>query len=231
MSIVRKQIKRDGITQEDLSLKMEVSLATMKRWLNGDGVTLQNLGRICDFLGLSLSEIASQIDENNIKSFNYTDKQEAFFAKNQACFAFFDYLLKGYTPQRTQSKFNLSVAKIRIFLSELEKIGLIEWLPNDKAKLLVKGEPVWKQGGPLAQKYKPQIWNDFIDGKSNVNSSFYLHDYSQDDLRRIKIKITELVELIKAANKKSSISSQRSDSYGIFFCLRKFRWNLDQYLK
>jgi transcriptional regulator with XRE-family HTH domain len=230
MNVIKNTVKQDGLTQQQFANKVGVSLPTLKRWLTGTGVTLQNLGDMCEVLGLSLSDVASQVDDENKKEFFYTDEQEIFFANNPDCFAYFDYLIKGLSTQKIRSKFQLRPKQITMYLSSLDRLNLIEWLPDNKAKLLVKGEPVWKKTGPLVKKYKLDIWNEFIQSRNEVNSSFYLHDYTKEDLERIKVKISELVTLTKAANKKVSITNQKSDAYGFFFCLQKYRWNLDQYL-
>lgn len=231
LNILKQEAKKSGLTQQQLAKKLNTSLATLKRWLSGEGISLDTTLAIANVLGLSLADIASKVDDQRDLFFNYTEKQELYFSKNPDALAFFDYLLKNFTVKRIKKRFNLSDAKVSNFLSKLDKLELIEWHPNNKVKLLTYGEPRWKKDGHLSKILKPQIWNDFISGQTSNNSSFSLHEILDEDALTIKSKLNNLLETIRIANKKATIKNQKSKSYGLYFCFRDFRWQLDQFLK
>lgn len=231
MNILKQEAKKSGLTQQQLAKKLNTSLATLKRWFSGEGVSLETTLLIANQLGLSLTDIASKLDDQRDLFFYYTEKQELYFSKNPDGLAFFDYLLKNSTVEKIQNRFNLSDTKVSDLLSKLDKLELIEWHPNNKVKILTYGEPRWKKDGHLSKILKPQIWNDFISGQTSNNSSFSLHEILDEDAPTIKNKLNDLLETIRIANKKATIKNQKSKSYGLYFCFRDFRWQLDQFLK
>lgn len=230
MSVVKQECKQRGITQSYLSNRLEVSLPTIKRWMRGEGVTLESLGALCSELGLSLGDITARLQEENKQCFTYTEAQEAFFSKNPDHLAFFDNLLRGKSPMQIQKKFNLKPQAVTKYLLKLDKLKLLELGSDNKFKLKVLGEPSWKPGGALSQTLRPQIVNEFLSSCSKNQSSLYLHDYTEEDSLKIRTKIDELVLLSREANKRATYSTAKSTAFGFFYGLKPFRWSLDRYL-
>ncbi|RYZ68472.1 MAG: XRE family transcriptional regulator [Proteobacteria bacterium] len=85
VAIVKARAKTNGLTQAALAKRLSVSLPTMKRWYQGDFVTLENLKRLCDEVGLSLTEAFATVEDAKSLNFQYTNEQEVFFAMNLDC--------------------------------------------------------------------------------------------------------------------------------------------------
>jgi len=125
----------------------------------------------------------------------------------------------------------MSRLEIEKNLSQLETLELIDWLPNNKAKLKVKGEPLWAPGGPLSKTFRNSILDSFIKGHDKRDTSFYLHDYLEEDLIKIRAKVDELFDFLSRSNKRAKISAENTKSYGVYFSSKEFRWNMDNFLK
>ena len=100
MTVVKRQAKAKGYSQPILAKKLNVSLPTLKRWLAGKTVRLDNLKQLSDVLGLSFVELAAATDEGSSRR-HYTLEQEAEFAKKPEFLAFFDFLLRGQRTLKT----------------------------------------------------------------------------------------------------------------------------------
>jgi transcriptional regulator with XRE-family HTH domain len=227
--VVKARAKALGITQVDLSKQLGVSIATVKRWYSGKGFTLVAIRLIADSLGLSLTEIFSQVEKGK-KKFSYTYKQEVELAKNPELLVFFDYLLKGKSVNQIKFKFNLEDKYVTKILLKLDKFELLELFDNNKVKLLKSGEPVWLQKGPLSKRFKKEITDEFLNQVKDNESLFYLHEYLEEDLPKIQIKLEELKEILAYSNKKAEKREDKK-SYGIFFAKSEFNWAMDKFLK
>ena len=231
MGLIKNRAKSQGLTQQSLAQKLGVSLPTIKRWYSGGTMTLDALRKLSNEVGITLTEIFSSIEEGKAQQFNYTPEQELYFSENPSYLAFFDNLLRGHSPQQIQKKFNLSEKKVINFLGRLEKLKLIEWQPKNKARLLVQGEPVWKPGGPLATKMRSDIFQSFLRSENKSKSHFFLHDYLEEDIDQIKIKIEELIQYTKRANSRAKFKPSSAKPMACYLSLQNFRWELDGYLK
>lgn len=228
--IVKNKAKSLGLTQNELARKLGVSLPTIKRWYGGGTITLESLKLLVNEVGLSLTEVFSSIEEATSETFHYTEEQEHFFSANPDYLAYFDNLLRGLSPSQIQKKFHIPEKKSLQYLSKLDKLKIIEWLPKNKVRLLVKGEPVWKVGGSLAVKLRNDIFKSFMESERRSDSHFFLHDYLPEDRDEVARKIQELIEFAKRANSRAKFRTDDAKPAGLYLSLQNFRWEMDKYL-
>ncbi|MBK9323719.1 MAG: hypothetical protein IPM97_12390 [Bdellovibrionaceae bacterium] len=86
---------------------------------------------------------------------------------------------------------------------------LIEWLPNNKVKLLVAGEPSWILGGPLSQKFRKQIIDEHVHLYQNSREQLKIGIYSlsSDSYRKINDKYLEFIDSVRMMEIKDSNNS------------------------
>ena len=231
MTILKRRAIARGLTQEALARQLNVSLPTVKRWLAGRAVTLETMRAIADAVGISLAEIASSMEETQKPLFQYSLEQEKHLAENPDCLAFFDHLIRGFSPVKIQKKFGLSTSMMEKYLGKLDKLKLIQWQPKNRVRLLCLGEPQWRKDGPLVRAFKTAVVATFMEQKSELFEKFFLHDYLPEDEEKIKRILQELAEESKHANARAAMAGHRSKSVGLFLSLKSFRWSLDGFLK
>ena len=228
---LRRQLKIQGVTQKKLASDLDVSIPTVKRWYAGKSITIETLARLTEYLGMSLAELFSNI-ENDENRFEYTLKQERFLAGNPISLAFYDQLVRGYTVKRILKKYPLKQTQVTSILLGLDKIKLIELHENNKVKLLNDGEPVWRANGPLAKTFSKDILDEYLAKLSDNESSFFMHNYLEKDINAIKSKVEELKQFLTLANKRAIRSKEEKIiSFGTYITQSKFDWNLTNYLK
>lgn len=212
-----------------IAKEFDVSLPTVKRWYSGQGLSLEQASDLCHFLGLTLGEALHAIQKTT-QTFLYTLEQEKFFAKNPDTLAFFDNLLRGKSLKSMRKKFRLSSTKMTDSLLKLDRLKLIELHPNNKFKLLKKGEPIWRPSGPLQVTFRSQILEDFLGTKKCDLDRFLLYEFSDDDAKAIQLKLLELQQLASTANRRSALANSKAKSYGLMLSLKEFKWSIDQFL-
>lgn len=196
---IKTNLKSKGITQDDFALMLKTSSPTLKRWLRGEGLLLKDLIRMLDCLDLKLSEV-SLMAEGEVKSkFTYTLHQEKVLASEAGVLAFFDALLKDKSPSQVAKTYSLTERSLSHYLSTLDRIKLIQWLPKNKAKVLVSGEPVWIENGPLSQKFRKQIveghLSKYINDPEKLRVGIY--SLSKGSLGKLNHLISEVIEKIR----------------------------------
>jgi len=227
--LFKSRAKSLGLTQVEIARDLKVSLPTVKRWYSGKGFTIAGVHQFAEYLGLSLSELFSEIEKGKA-IFEYTNKQEMVLSKKPELLAFFDHLLRGRTIKQIVSRYKIVESRLSKILLELDRMGLIELHENNKVKLLKRGEPVWKKDGPLAKKFREVITQSFLDKVGDKGSSFYIHDYLEEDLSKINLKVDELKSFLSYANKRAIKSEKNKKSFGIYFGMAEFSWDMDSYL-
>lgn len=196
---IRNKLRSKNITQEEFAKLLNISTPTVKRWLRGDGLLIADLIRMLELLGLSLSEISLMADGTKRNNFTYTQSQEELFSEYNGTLAFFDLLLKGKSPLQIRRQHKLNEKSVSYYLSKLDRVKLIEWLPNNKARLLVSGEPTWLKNGPLSKKFRKQIINahllNYSDNREHLKIGIY--SLSSDSLLKLQSLILEITEKVR----------------------------------
>lgn len=228
MDVVKLKARALGVTQAELATRSNVSLPTLKRWLNGVGISVDNLLTMLKALGLTLEEVASTLPSTNPASFYYSDEQENFLSENLQYLSYFDHLIQGWTPKKIERVHQLSARSTQRYLKVLEEIGLIQRLPSGKVKLEVQGEPIWREQGILATKLKELAVNEFTTQTLSKAKmlSLYLHNYSSEDAETIRQELANVCGKAQSFHRKSMLMKQDSNAYGLLIGLAPFQWRL-----
>lgn len=206
---IKSVIKSKGFTQEEFAQMVGVSTPTIKRWLRGEGLLFADLNKILELLDVRFSEVSLMVEGTERNQFIYTKGQEEVLANTQGLLAFFDLLLSGKTVNQIARQFKLTNKSVMYYLAKLDKIGLIEWLPKNKIKLLVSGEPRWIENGPLATKFRKQMIEEHLSHYWNNRDQLKLGIYSltSDSYHKIRVKFKEIeddLRLMEIRDTKSS---------------------------
>jgi hypothetical protein len=72
-----------------------------------------------------------------------------------------------------------------------------------------------------------------LSGARNLNFpyGFRFHDYLEDDLVNIKLKVEELLQMAQRAHSRARYKPEAAKPMGFYLSLQDFRWSLDHYLK
>jgi len=209
---IKKKLKEKNITQSQFANLMQVSEPTIKRWLKGEGLLLKDLISMLNRLDLQLSDLASLAEGSMSTQFVYSIEHEKAFIQHQGLLAFFDLLIRGKTPTQIAKKFKLTKKSMIFYLSNLDKLKLIEWLPNNKAKILIQGEPNWIPKGPLSQKFRKEVITEFtniyLNDRKNLKLGVYALSTSTCD--KINEKYQEIIEFARISEIRDSQANPSS---------------------
>ena len=68
--------KKQGLSQEELGMELQVSRQTISKWESGQSYPdFQRLVLLSDYLGISLDELVKDIDVQDIREKNLTDEK------------------------------------------------------------------------------------------------------------------------------------------------------------
>lgn len=137
----------------NLADHLGISIATAKRLLNGDDLSMERVLEICDWLDVSFHEVV-EIAKRRRAEYHYcSEEQEEYLASHQPQFAFLRALHRGDSPESIQKKFGLSASDIDAYTADLEAQQFLRLLPDGKIQLIVKDGMDWRPNGALWRAY------------------------------------------------------------------------------
>jgi transcriptional regulator with XRE-family HTH domain len=154
ITTLKQLLRGKGMQYTDVAVALDVSERTVQRWLNGEGLTLELVGRLCDLVGATMAELFDLAERaTDERPRRLTVKQEQALADTPMVAFLFTRLLQGWSPQEMQRACGLTKAQLIRHLLALERLGLIELHPGNRVRLLTRRNIDWRKGGPMRRHF------------------------------------------------------------------------------
>lgn len=167
-------MKSKKATYETVAKLLHVSPATVKRRLNGDDLSLQQLKEFAEALSISFYELIELSKQVQRESHVFTEEQEKFLSRELVHMLAFRLIVSGHSFSQIKLSLKLSEKDLRAMAKHFEKVGLVQLMPGDRLLPLVHFPFKWKQGGYLSKAYDELIIeNIFSRIKTNSEPGLY----------------------------------------------------------
>lgn len=136
---LKDQLRDRGIYYQDLCKTLKLSEASIKRLFSKKSFDLNQISKICDFIGITFHELSTLSFENWSRYHLYTPEQDSLLGQNPVDMYVFVRLLVGYKPDDVKKELDLSQAQMFKILNRLEKAKVLTFLPKGQVKMLIQG--------------------------------------------------------------------------------------------
>jgi transcriptional regulator with XRE-family HTH domain len=224
--LLKQALKAKGLTYKDVATLLDMTEAGVKRSFSLKTFSLHRFEQLCSLAGTTLENLSSGIASHKEQNLHeYTLEQEKLFSETPQYLAVFDQLLNGKTVKKIEKKLKLSKGQVSSSLKEIEKVGLIEWLPKDRIRILVS-DVKWRENGPLRRKFSKLAKDEFLQhdfsGK-NENFSFSILKLTPKSFAELNIRIKELLTEFSQKGEVQSKMGLEQKSVGLLSAVRE--WN------
>jgi len=169
---LKQALKAHQLTYARVADKIGMSEANVKRMFAARRFSLDRLEQICQLMGMELSDLVALYDESRqrITQLSYEQEQELvqdvrllLVAVSVRSRLDFDHIVTNYQISKTEC-----IA----YLAKLDKLKIIDLLPNNRIKLRIDENFSWLPNGPIERFFEKQVQAQFL--KSSFN-----HEFSQ----------------------------------------------------
>ena len=121
----------------DVAERIGVSERTVKRYMQGQGVTLDILGRLCAVAGVSILDLSDLVKSMNHTAPDYvTPGQVEMLRNDQSALLVYTLLLLGLTPNHIARELRLNESQLIGTLAKLDRLQIIALYPGNRARIL-----------------------------------------------------------------------------------------------
>jgi transcriptional regulator with XRE-family HTH domain len=198
-------LRARGLTYAALARKLEVSEPTVKRMLSRGNFTLERMERVLEVLEVDLQELARLAREGSQAPAELTHEQELALARDERLFSVFWLVQNQWSFAEILAAYAVSRAELTSTYARLERLKLIRWGPGERAKLLVRRDFRWRDGGPAKKAYGPRVMSEFLDARFKQPLEFLRFESRQVSpesaavlkrrLERLALEFNELAEV------------------------------------
>lgn len=162
LTTLKRQLKAHGKTYADLAGVLELSEASVKRLFAEESFTLARLEVACGFIGIDLEELVILMAKEQPQLRQLTVQQEHEIAEDLLLLMVAVSVINGYTLKDLLNHYKVSKTDCIRKLAHLDRLNIIELLPNNRIKLLVSPNFRWRSNGPIQQFFLQKVQQEFF---------------------------------------------------------------------
>lgn len=160
-------LKAQGKTYADVAQALGLSEASVKRMFSEQHFSLERLDQVCDMLGMEISDLVKQMDASQARIEQLSHRQESEIVQDVSLILVTVCVFNHWTMKHITQYFTLSEEECVLKLLKLDKIGIIELLPQNRIKLLISPNFSWIENGPFERFFREHV------GQEYFNSNFH----------------------------------------------------------
>lgn len=167
LQTLKQCLKAQGKTYADVAQALGLSEASVKRMFSEQHFSLERLDRVCDMLGMEISDLVKQMDASQARIERLSHRQESEIVQDISLILVTVCVFNHWTMKNITQYFTLSEEECVLKLLKLDKIGIIELLPQNRIKLLISPNFSWIENGPFERFFREHV------GQEYFNSNFH----------------------------------------------------------
>jgi len=161
---LKKTLKVHGKRYADVAEALDLSEASVKRLFSDEQFSLKRLDQICNFLGIEISDLlASMRDEQQIQSL--TEEQERQLVADMPLLLVANSVLNQWSFKDILTIYEFSEPELIQLMAKLDRMKLIQLLPQNRVKVLVDRKFSWRKNGPIQQFFETQMMQEFFNSR------------------------------------------------------------------
>jgi hypothetical protein len=161
ITALKRLLKARGITYSHIGKHLHLSEASVKRQFSKHSFNIQTLEAICNLMQLEFSDLVKAADDIGAVS-QLTENQEMELVSDVRSVLIATCVLNHWSLQKIITTYNLSEAECISQLLRLDRIGMIQLLPENRVKLKISKDFAWLPGGPIHQFFRERAQKDFL---------------------------------------------------------------------
>ena len=225
---IKVKLKHQNITYKVLSTKLDVSESTIKQMFASGSFTLKRLDNICEILDTDLNALLELSESVENKLTVLSAEQEQVLIEDRKLLMVAYCLINHWSIDDVLERYELNEQEAVIILAKLDKMRLIELLPNNRVRMLMANNFHWQVNGPIEKYFRAQVQTEFFDttfdndGELRVIKNGMLTKKGQLDLHNRLKMIDNLFDEMSLQERRLPLS----DKEGITMILAIRSWQL-----
>lgn len=232
---LKKLLRSHGITYAEIGKHLDLSEVSIKRMFSHNSFSLTRLNKICEMLEMDFVDLVRIFDDQQEKITRLTEAQEQELVSDSKFLLVAICAQNTWTFQEIIDFYEISETECISYLIRLDRLGLIQLLPNNKIKRMVAQDFHWLSGGPIETFFENTIQSEFLHsaftgpGEQRVYLAGTLSTKSIDTLnKRLEMIVNEFSEL---QNDDAKLPARTRQATGLMLAIRPWQSSAFQNLK
>ncbi|MBT8040592.1 MAG: helix-turn-helix transcriptional regulator [Gammaproteobacteria bacterium] len=167
VATLKAALKAQGKTYADVARALDLTEASVKRIFSQQNFSLHRLDRVCQILGMDISDLVQLMNERRQQLQQLTWEQEEELTADVTLMLVAVCVLNRWTLDEILDYYRISEHECIRHLARLDRLKLIELLPKNRIRLLVAPNFSWIDDGPIQHFFQKKIGQEFFHTRFN----------------------------------------------------------------
>src|SRR5437773_3047393 len=202
VAALKQVLKSRSVTYAEVARRLGMSEASVKRVFAKQRFTLDRLDRMCGVLGIGITDLAKMVEHEAERMNQLTLEQEREIVADPKLMLVAVHALNHWTLEEIVDRYAISKTECIRLLARLDRLRIIDLLPNNRIRVIVGRNFSWLPDGPFRRHFRAQLEGNFFasrfDGRGEhlafVNGMLSRSSNAviQQHMRRLESEFTEL---------------------------------------
>lgn len=162
INTLKQALKAHRLTYANVAEQLLMSEANIKRMFTTKRITLDRLEAICQLMEMDLSDLFQLYESSRQRITQLTLEQEKELVKDAQLLLVAVSVRNHLTFDEIISHYTISETDCILCLAKLDKLLIIELLPNNRIKLRIDEDFHWILHGPIEDFFQKKIQKQFL---------------------------------------------------------------------
>jgi DNA-binding Xre family transcriptional regulator len=162
LNALKKALRADGKTYADVASALDLSTASVKRLFAQQAFSLQRLDKICELLGIELSDLLQEVRSASAPLQQLSEEVEAAIAGDMLLLLVTVAVLNRLSIDDIVARFNINEPECVRKLAWLDRTGIIDLFPRNRFRVRVASNFAWRPDGPIQRFFLERLSAEYF---------------------------------------------------------------------
>lgn len=159
---LKRALKAQGLTYAMLAERIGMSEASVKRMFSAQSIRLERLEQICEALDMGLAELAAEAEQRRAALAELSEAQEQALVDDPLLMLALYLAVNRWTQDEVLATYQISLPEWTGRLVRLDRLGIIELLAGNRARVLTARNFRWRTDGPMQRFFQTRLLPEFF---------------------------------------------------------------------
>ena len=168
------ELRAQGINYRQLAQELELSESTIKHMFSTKNFSLKRLDVICELLGMELTDLVQKYEASAPKLEQLTLENEKKLISDATLLMVAYCISNRWTVEEILAEYRITEPECIRCLVQLDRMKMIELLPNNKVRLITSPNFRWHPNGPIETFFRNEVHQDFFSHSFSGEDKLYM---------------------------------------------------------
>ena len=228
INTLKRALRSSGTTYAKVAEGLEMSEANVKRMFAAERITLDRIEAICRLMDMSLGDLFQLYEESRHRIQQLTEDQEKELVADTKLLLVAVCVRNELDYQEILQNHHISETDLIQCLAKLDRLKVIDLLPNNRIKLRIDPNFSWIPHGPIERFYEKAIQKEFIEGRfEHQNRVFLFGLLSEQSKAIIQERLQDLSrEFIQLHRQDRKLPWDKRSTVGMLMAVRDWEFSI-----